>query len=202
MFADDVALLRKSRADAVVAAIPTLAYAIGAIGGLRMAAYAGIGCAAVVCAIAARRRPLPAVAGLFGVIFAVGIAVLTRRPTAFFLPGIALNGALAAAGVASLLARRPVLAYTLATLWPRFANWRADDDLRRVGTALTAVWTVVFVLRFVVMGSCYLAGAGPSLLAVVKIVLGLPLAAIAAAVSLRLLTPEPGPAPPAGEATG
>ena len=107
MFADDITLLRKSRADAVVASIPTLAYAIGAIGGLRMAAYAGIGCAVVVCAIAARRRPLPAVAGLFGVIFAVGIALVTQRPTAFFLPGIALNGTLAAAGISVLHAHGP-----------------------------------------------------------------------------------------------
>ena len=191
MFGDDIALLRKSRADAVVASLPTLAYAIGAVGGLRMAAYAGVGCAVVVCAVAARRRPLPAVAGLLGVIFAVGVAVVTRRPTAFFLPGILLNAALAAAGTVSLVVRRPVLAFTLATIWPRFAGWRENDGLRGVGAALTAVWTVVFLLRFVVMGVCYLAGAGPSLLAVVKIVLGLPLAAIAAAVSLRLLTPAP-----------
>jgi len=40
------------------------------------------------------------------------------------------------------------------------------------------------------MSACYLAGAGPSVLAVVKILLGLPLAAVAAAVSLRLLTAE------------
>ena len=82
MFADDITLLRKSRADAVVASIPTLAYAIGAIGGLRMAAYAGIGCAVVVCAIAARRRPLPAVAPLPG-----------RRSTSRYASQTALSAA-------------------------------------------------------------------------------------------------------------
>lgn len=203
MFADDVALLRKSRADAALASLPTIAYAVGAIDGLRVAAYAGIGCALVLCALAARKRPLPSVAGLLGVIFAVVIAVVTRRPTAFFLPGIALNAALAGAGALSLALHRPALGYTLAAVWPRFASWRTDQTLRRIAAALTTVWSAVFLLRFVVMGGCYLAGAGPSALAVVKIVLGLPLAAVAAAVSLRLLTADAAQvaAPPTASST-
>jgi hypothetical protein len=183
---DDIALLRASRVDAVVASLPTVAYAAGAVAGLRVAAYAGIGCAVVVCAVAARRRPMPAIAGLLGVLFAVLVALVTRRPTAFFLPGIAVNAALAAGGVASLMARRPALAYSLAAVWPRFANWRTDARVRRIAAAITAVWSSVFLLRFVVMGGCYLAGAEPSVLAVVKIVLGLPLAAVALAISMRL----------------
>ncbi|MGH8889738.1 MAG: DUF3159 domain-containing protein [Acidothermaceae bacterium] len=190
MLADDLTLLRKSRSDAVLASLPTLAYAIGAIGGLRVAAYAGIGCALVVCAVAARKRPLPSVAGLLGVVLAVAIAVVTRRPTAFFLPGIVLNAVLATAGALSVVVRRPALAFTLGSIWPRFANWRNDQALRRIAAALTVVWSAVFLLRFVVMGACYLAGAAPSMLAVVKIVLGLPLAAIAAAISLRLLATD------------
>jgi hypothetical protein len=185
---DDIALLRASRADAVVASLPTVAYAAGAIAGLRVAAYAGISCAVVVCAVAARRRPMPAIAGLLGVLFAVLVALVTRRPTAFFLPGIAVNAALAAGGVASLTARRPALAYSLAAVWPRFANWRTDARVRRLAAAITAVWSSVFLLRFVVMGGCYLAGAEPSVLAVVKIVLGLPIAAVALAISMRLAT--------------
>lgn len=188
VFTDDFALLRQSRTDAFVASLPTVAYAAGAIAGLQVAAYAGISCAVVVCAVAARRRPMPAVAGLLGVIFAVIVALVTRRPTAFFLPGIAINAALAAAGAASLIARRPVLAYTLAAVWPKFAGWRADVRLRRIAAAITAIWSGVFLLRFVVMGACYLAGAQPSVLAVVKIVLGLPLAAVALAISVRLAT--------------
>jgi len=192
MFADDLTLLRASRADAVVASLPTIAYAIGAIGGLRVAAYAGIGTAIVVSAIAARRRPMPAAAGLVGVLFAVGIAVVTGRPTAFFLPGILLNAAFAIAGGFSLAVRKPIFAFTLATIWPRFSQWRTDPAIRRIGAAITAVWTAVFLLRFAVMGGCYLAGAGPSVLAVVKIVLGLPIAAIALAMSLRFISADTG----------
>jgi len=190
MLADEINLWRTSRTDAVVASMPTLAYAIGAIGGLRIAAYAGIATALIVCAVAARRSPMAAVSGLLAVLFAVGLAVITGRPKAFFLPGIALNGALAAAGVASLLARVPALGFALAAVWPRFAGWRSDAGLRRVAAALTAIWSSVFLLRFVVMGGCYLADADPSVLAVVKIVLGLPIAALAAAMSLRLVTAQ------------
>jgi hypothetical protein len=195
-------LLRRARGDALVASLPTLAYAGGGIHSLRTGALCGIACAVVLGALAARRRPVAAVSGLIAVVFAVGVAVITKRPTAFFLPAIALNGVLAAGGAGSLMAGRPVLGYTLGTFLPRFAGWRADPALRKVAAAVTAVWSAVFLLRFVIMGTCYLAGAGPSVLAVVKVVLGLPIAAVAAAISLRLVA-EPdestGPAIPVAQ---
>jgi len=191
MLGDDFTLLRTSRADAVVASLPTIAYAAGAVGGLRVAAYSGVGCAIIVCAFAARRRPLAAISGLLAVIFAVGLALITGKPKTFFLPGIALNGVLAAVGFGSVIAGRPAVGYLLGTVWPRFATWRADSWSRRVAASLTAVWSTVFLLRFLVMGGCYLADAAPSVLAVVKIVLGLPIAAVAAAISLRLLAGRP-----------
>jgi hypothetical protein len=191
VLADDFTLLRTSRADAVVASLPTIAYAAGAVGGLRVAAYCGIGCALIVCAVAARRRPLAAVSGLLAVVFAVGLAVITGKPKTFFLPGIALNGVLAAVGFGSVIASKPAIGYLLATVLPRFASWRGDPRLRRVAASITAIWSTVFLLRFVVMGACYWADADPSVLAVVKIVLGLPIAAVAAAMSLRLFTAMP-----------
>lgn len=202
MLADEINLWRTSRADAVVASLPTIAYAAGAVAGLRVAAYSGIGCAVVVCAVAARRRPLAAVSGLLAVIFAVGLAVITGKPKTFFLPGILLNGALAAVGFASTLAGRPAVAYLLAPVWPRFVGWRDDPWRRRLATSLTAIWSTVFLLRFVVMGGCYLVDAAPSVLAIVKIVLGLPIAAVAAALSVRLVTATPSqaaPSPAAGD---
>jgi hypothetical protein len=191
-------LLRRARGDALVASLPTLAYAGGGIHSLRTGAICGIACAVVVGAVAARRRPVAAVSGFIAVAFAVGVALITKRPTAFFLPTIALNAVLAAGGVASLVAGRPVLGYTLATFLPRFAGWRADPALRKVAAAVTAVWSSVFLLRFIIMGSCYLAGAGSSVLAVVKVVLGLPIAAVAAAISLRLIAEPAEPTLPVG----
>jgi hypothetical protein len=158
---------------------------------LRVAAYSGIGCAVIVCAVAARRRPLAAVSGLLAVVFAIGLAVITGEPKTFFLPGIAINGVLAAVGFGSVIASKPAIGYLLATVLPRFASWRGDPRLRRVAASITAIWSTVFLLRFVVMGACYWADADPSVLAVVKIVLGLPIAAVAAAMSLRLFTAMP-----------
>lgn len=188
MLAEEINLWRTSRTDAVVAGLPTIAYAAGAVGGLRVAAYAGIGCAVLVGAVAARRRPLAAISGLLAVIFAVGLAVITGKPKTFFLPGILLNGGLATVGVASMLAGRPLVGYLLAAVWPRFARWREDPWLRRLAAWLMAIWSTVFALRFMVMGACYWVDAAPSVLAIVKIVLGLPLAAVAAALSLRMVT--------------
>lgn len=183
-------MLTRARGDAVVASLPTLAYAAGGIHSLRTGAVAGVACALVVCAFAARRRPMAAVGGLIAVIIAVGIALITKRPTSFFLPGIALNGVCAAGGVISLATRRPALAYLLSGVLPRFADWRTDPAARKLAAAITALWSGVFLLRFVIMGGCYLSSANPSVLAVVKVVLGLPLAAVAAAISLRLLADQ------------
>jgi hypothetical protein len=183
--------LRRARGDALVASLPTLAYAAGGIHSLRTGAIAGVACAVIVCTAAARRRPMAAISGFIAVVFAVGIAVITKRPTAFFLPAIALNAVFATGGLISLAVRRPALGYTLTTFLPRFAGWRRNPALTRLAAALTALWTGVFLLRFVVMGACYL-GGGPSLLAVVKVVLGLPLAAVAGAISLRLLAEPAG----------
>jgi len=201
VIADEFALLRRARGDALVASLPTLAYAGGGIHSLRTGAIAGVACAVAVCGIAARRRPMAAISGLIAVLFAVGVAVVTKRPTAFFLPAIALNAVFATGGLISLAARRPALGYSLAVFLPRFAGWQRDRAMYNLAAVLTAIWTAVFLLRFVVMGTCYLSGAGPSLLAVVKVVLGLPLAAVAGAISLRLLaqpdgaaTAEPAPA--------
>jgi hypothetical protein len=194
--ATELALLRQARGDALVASLPTLAYAAGGIHNLRTGAIAGIACAVVVCGLAARRRPLAAVSGLIAVSFAVGVALITKRPTTFFLPAIVLNAVFGAGGLISLAAGRPALGYTLATILPRFATWRDDPAMRRIAAGLTALWSAVFLLRFVVMGTCYYAGAGTAVLAVVKVVLGLPLAAVAAAISFRLLV-EPDTTAPA-----
>jgi hypothetical protein len=195
VFADDLMPLRQARGDALVASLPTVAYAIGAIASLRIGVVAGVACAVVVCALAIRRRPMAAVMGLVAVLFAVGIALITRKPSAFFLPAIAINGVFGAGGVLSLLVGRPVVGYSLAALMPRFAGWRTDPEPRRIAAAITALWSAVFILRFVVMGTCYLAGANPSILAVVKVVLGLPLAAVAAAISFRMLATSAEPDP-------
>jgi hypothetical protein len=187
VIADEFALLRRARGDALVASLPTLAYAGGGIHSLRTGAVAGIAGAVVVCGIAARRRPMAAISGFIAVVFAVGVAVITKRPTAFFLPAIALNAVFATGGLISLAVRRPALGYSLAVFLPRFAGWQRDRPMYSLAAVLTSIWTAVFLLRFVVMGTCYLSGAGPALLAVVKVVLGLPLAAVAGAISLRLL---------------
>jgi hypothetical protein len=197
--ADELTMLTRARGDAVVASLPTLAYAAGAIHSLRVGAVAGVACALVVCAFAARRRPMAAVGGLIAVIIAVGIALITKRPTSFFLPGIALNAVCAAGGLISLATRRPALAYLLSGVLPRFADWRTNPAVRKLAAAITALWSGVFLLRFVIMGGCYVSSASPAVLAVVKVVLGLPLAAVAAAISLRLLADQPTPVgqPPA-----
>lgn len=194
VFADDMTLLRASRADAIVASLPTIAYAGGAVHSLRTAAWAGVIVAVVVCGVAARRRPMAAVAGLLGVLLAIGIAIVTGRPSTFFLPGIFVNAVLAVGGIVSLAVGKPAFCFLLPTFSARYSAWRTDVSIRRVGAAITAVWIAVFVLRFVVMGACYLAGAGPSVLAAVKIVLGLPIAAIAAVLSWRFFTSLAGPA--------
>jgi hypothetical protein len=88
-----------------------------------------------------------AVGGLGSVLFAVLISRLTGRAEGYFLPAIA-NGALVfVITLASVLLRRPLVAWTsyFARRWP--LDWYWHPRVRPAYTEVTLAWTVVFGLR-------------------------------------------------------
>lgn len=124
--------------------------------------------------------------GLVGLAVAVAFAVWTGQARDFFLPGIYVDGVYGVAFAASAVVGRPLVGYLYATLFRAGPSWRGDRRLRRVLTAATYGWSLVFVLRTAVQAALYRADQ-PELLALAKLALGWPLTAVAVAATLAAI---------------
>ncbi|EWS82871.1 DUF3159 domain-containing protein [Brachybacterium phenoliresistens] len=168
--------------------------------------------AVVVIALLARlvaRQSLSSVlGGLFGVVIGAVWAIRTGEGSDLFAPGLVINAVTLVILLISLLARRPLLGLVISLLDGRVADWAEDPDARRVYTRATAVFIGLYAAKLLVQLPLYLAGAVAAL-GVAKLVMGLPLFALAAwivwlmhrALLVRrearaLRSQEPGAAPP------
>jgi hypothetical protein len=123
----------------------------------------------------------------------IGLCYLLARTTGdtkkFFLPGILLSGGYAAAMLISLLVRLPLLGFVAAMLDARYAHWQSDRPLRRAAMRATFLWFLFFAVKFVVVGSLYLANR-TDLLPVTRLALGLPLYVAVIGLTVLLLRPH------------
>ncbi|MGO1974400.1 MAG: DUF3159 domain-containing protein [Propionibacteriaceae bacterium] len=118
---------------------------------------------------------------------AVVVAARTGRAEDAFLPGIVYNGVLALVFVLTIVLRRPVVGYLYGAAVGDPSGWTSDGDLVRLFRKLTAVLTVVYLIRVVVQLPLLLA-AHVAALAIAKVVLGWPLLLLALAVIGVLLS--------------
>lgn len=182
---------------------------------VRLSAIAAV--AVVVVALVARlvaRQSLSSVlGGLIGVVIGAIWAIRTGEGSDLFAPGLVINAVTLVILLISLLARRPLLGLMISLLDGRVADWAEDPDARRVYTRATGVFIGLYAAKLLVQLPLYLAGAVTAL-GVAKLVMGLPLFALAAwivwlmhrALLVRrearaLRSQEPGAAPP-GSAPG
>ncbi|EEZ77539.1 hypothetical protein HMPREF0972_02062 [Actinomyces sp. oral taxon 848 str. F0332] len=144
--------------------------------------------AAAVLALAARLvgrlDVTPAVSGLLGVGVSAFWALRTGQASNYFTVGLLLNAGYLAALALSLAVRWPLMGLVLGFLRGDATRWRRADDedglaTRRAYTRLTWLWAGVFALRLLVQTPLYLTDATTAL-AVSKLVMGLPLFALAA----------------------
>lgn len=161
---------------------------VNAVVSLRAAIIVAVGAGLFICiARLIRREPMQqAIYGFLGVALAAYLAHRTGSARAFFLPGILLNALYGAAGLVSIVVGYPIGGYAFAAFDERYARWRQQPATRRVAVQVTLAWTAVFALRVLVQGLLYLQGS-PGWLAVAKIAMGWPLAALAAGLTLQLL---------------
>lgn len=145
-------------------------------------------------------QPLTQVlSGVIGVAIGVVWAAVSGRGENYFAWGLVTSGVLALVLLVSLLARRPALTEGCALVWELPDGWRGDArvaPLRRRGRALTLMWLGLFLLRLGVQWPLWRAGMVAEL-GVAKLVMGLPLFALACWVTwvvLRPLARVPGPA--------
>jgi len=157
--------------------VPTIAFVIAnSEAGLTPAIIVAVVAAAVIVAVRlVRREPVQqAFSGLFAVAVAAFIASRMHRAEGYFLPSILRNCALTVVGLVSVIVRRPLAGYLMATLEPAYKEWRTVPELRRAASASTWIWIAVFAVRGGIQTMLYAQGRA-GWLAAANIALGLPL---------------------------
>ena len=126
----------------------------------------------------------PAFSGLFGVAVCAFIAWRTGQAKGFFLLGIWTSLIYGGVFAVSLVVRRPLVG----TLWHLVngegQDWRRSARLRRGYDLATLAWVVVFGARFVVQRWLYDSAYADTWLGWVRLAMGVPLALLAAAVTV------------------
>lgn len=95
-----------------------------------------------------RRQPaLSAVGGVIGVLLAMALAQILDREEGYFLPNIVTGAGTLFLALSSILAGRPLVAWTshLARRWPR--SWYWHPRVRPAYTEVTWFWSLFFILR-------------------------------------------------------
>jgi len=155
---------------------PIVFVAVNAFVGLGAASLAAVVAGAIVALFRIRKgqQPIYAFGGIVAIAFAALLALRSGRAESYFLPGIIGASTGAVGGLVSLLARRPLAAWSswLYRRWPLDWYWR--PDVRPAYTAVTWIWIGYFAMRAVVQAVLY-AQERPELLAAAKVITSWPL---------------------------
>jgi hypothetical protein len=127
-----------------------------------------------------------ALAGFVGVAIAAFISQRTGRAEDFFLPGLLLNAAYAAAYLISILVRWPLLGIILGPALGQGMGWRKDPAALKAYSRASWIWVGVFAARLAVQLPFYLAGSVVAL-GVAKTAMGLPVFALGVWLSYLIL---------------
>ena len=167
------------------AIIPTALFLILYVTTENTALSVGVACAAALLAILARavtKLPVkPAIGGALGLVVSAVIALATGRAENVFLVGILINAVYLGGFLGALIRRYPVVGLAVAFAQGFSMRWRNDPQLARVRRAFyvsTWIWIALFAIRLIVELPLYLLGATEAL-AVAKMILGIPLFALA-----------------------
>jgi hypothetical protein len=155
---------------------------------LNVAIWAAVAVGAVLFGIRiVRRETLQyALAGFVGVAIAAFVANQTGRAEDFFLPGLFLNLAYAAAYLVSIAIRWPLLGVIVGPLNGEGMEWRQDPERLRLYSRASWIWVGVFTVRLAVQLPLYFADELVAL-GVAKTAMGFPVFALAAWLSYLVL---------------
>ncbi|WP_205695945.1 DUF3159 domain-containing protein [Conexibacter sp. SYSU D00693] len=171
--------------------LPAGAFAIAyAISGSDLELSALIAVAVGACLTIARllrRETLQfALAGVVGVAIAAFIANKTGRAEDFYLPGLFINLAYAAAYAISILVGYPLLGVLVGAVTGEGMAWREDPVKVRAYSRASWIWVGLFLARIAVQAPLYLAGA-VVVLGAARVAMGLPLFAVGIWLSYLVL---------------
>jgi hypothetical protein len=147
-----------------------------------------------------RREPVSAaVSGLVGVLVCAGAVMFTGEGSSYYVPGFWINAVWVVAHAVSLLIGWPLIGLLLGFFRGSLTAWREVKPLRRAAQLCTLVWIALFAARLAVQLPLYYAGESAiGALGIARLVMGVPLFALAAVFTWLVLS-RVSAAVPAGE---
>lgn len=169
--------------------LPVLVFIVAnVIGGLGWGIGMALGAGLLIAILRLlRKQPVTqAIGGLFGVGIAAFIASRTGEARGFFLLGIWTAVLYGGVLLVSIVVRWPLVGVLWESLNGRGTTWRSNRRLVRLYDYATAVWVVVFALRFVVQQWLYDENQ-VGWLAAAKIAMGTPLFLVAILITVLIV---------------
>jgi len=164
---------RSNLIDSIVP--PVIFLIVNALLGFQVAMWGSLAIALLITVVRlGRRQSLRyALGGVGGVILAIVITQLLGRAEGYFLPGMVTGGLTVIGCLVSVIAGRPLVAWTsyIARRWP--LDWYWHPKVRPAYNEVTLAWAVFFALRLGLQWSLF-QGQAAGLLAVIQVVTGWP----------------------------
>ncbi len=177
-----VVIGRSNLADSIIP--PAVFLIVNGLFGFEYAMWSSLALAVVIAAIRlGRGQPIAyALGGLGGVIFAIVVAKLLGRAEGYFLPGIVTGGLTVILCLVSVIAGRPLVAWTsyIARRWP--LGWYWHPNVRPAYSEVTLAWAVVFAIRLLIQFA-FFQGQEAGTLAVINVITGWPATIVLLAIS-------------------
>ncbi|MGZ8179821.1 DUF3159 domain-containing protein [Williamsia sp. SKLECPSW1] len=173
----------------IYSTVPIVVFvAVNALSSLTPAIVAAIGVSVAIAILRlARREPVqPAISGLFGVAICAFIAYRTGDAKGFFLFGIWSTLVYAGAFALSIVVRWPLVGVIWNVVNANGTAWRKDRRTLLAYDLATAVWAVLFGVRYLVQSFLYDSDQ-TGWLAAARIGMGWPLTAVAALATVLLV---------------
>ncbi|MBU0705170.1 MAG: DUF3159 domain-containing protein [Chloroflexi bacterium] len=173
---------RGKLADSVIP--PVVFVIVNAVLGFDYAVWSALALAVLITVIRLNsKQPLAyALGGMVGVVVAILIAKLLDRAEGYFVPAIITGGLTVVLCGVSVIAGRPLVAWTsyIARRWP--LGWYWHPRVRPAYTEVTIAWTVFFAVKLAVQ-IMFFQEAQAGALAVVNVITGWPATVVLLALS-------------------
>ena len=174
--AEEFRLVFTGRSNLIDSIVPPVIFLIvNALLGFQVAMWGSLAVALLITLFRlSRRQPLRyAFGGIGGVVLAILIAQLLGRAEGYFLPGIITGGLTVIGCLLSVIAGRPLVAWTsfIARRWP--LAWYWHPKVRPAYNEVTLAWAVFFAIRLGLQWSLFQEQAA-GLLGIIQVVTGWP----------------------------
>jgi Protein of unknown function (DUF3159) len=173
---EELRMILAGRSNVLDSLLPPLFFVLlNAIWGVQVAIWASLGLAivTVIYRLFSRQSVLYALGGAGGVALAAAVAYLLGRAEGFFLPTIISGAVTILLCLVSVLAGRPIVAFTsfVTRRWP--LDWYWHPKVRPAYSEVTWMWVIFFGLRLLLQFNLFQEEAA-SLLGIVQILTGWP----------------------------